>query len=236
MAAADGPNSTAGMPASRNEIASDAPSRPTRQRLALDRALTASRSASTYGLLRETIAGARLNERTISRSPIARIWARISPGSWPGQVADVDVHPAAVRDLVEGVAADDPREVDRRAVEEVRGLAAERQRLDPAEDVVRLEDRVVAEPRRRAVCGEAADLDADREHALGLDADVQVGRLAGDREVGAAEPLATSASVERSSTSSDSSSGTQTKRTRTASCAAASWTAHIIAASAPFMS
>ena len=35
---------------------------------------------------------------------------------------------------------------------------------------------------------DAVDLDADREHALGLDADVQVGRLAGDREV-AAQPF-----------------------------------------------
>ena len=48
-----------------------------------------------------------------------------------------------------------------------------------------LQDRVVAEPRRRAVRGQAADLDAQRQHALGLDADVQVGRLAGDREVAA---------------------------------------------------
>ena len=30
----------------------------------------------------------------------------------------------------------------------------------------------------------AGDLEAHREHALGLDADVQVGGLAGDREVG----------------------------------------------------
>ena len=49
-------------------------------------------------------------------------------------------------------------------------------------------------------------------------------------------PSPTSESVERSSTSSDSSSGTQTKRTRTAFWAVASWTAHIITASAPFMS
>ena len=70
-------------------------------------------------------------------------------------------------------------------VEQVRRLAAERQRLDAAERVVGLEDRVVAEPRRRAVRGGPDDLDADREHALRLDADVQVGRLAGQREVAA---------------------------------------------------
>ena len=52
-------------------------------------------------------------------------------------------------------------------------------------DVVGLEDRVVAEPRRRAVRRRPLDLDADREHALRLHADVEVGRLAGQREVGA---------------------------------------------------
>ena len=53
-----------------------------------------------------------------------------------------------------------------------------------------------------------------REHALGLDADVQVGRLAGDREV--ADVAAGDQLVGRAvSMSSDSSSGTHTKRTRT---------------------
>ena len=46
-----------------------------------------------------------------------------------------------------------------------------------------LEHRVVAEPGRGAVRGDAADLEPQREHALRLDADLQVGRLAGDREV-----------------------------------------------------
>ena len=49
-------------------------------------------------------------------------------------------------------------------------------------------------------------------------------------------PLATTASVERSSISSDSSSGTHTRRTRTLSWSATSFSAHIIAASPPFMS
>ena len=49
-------------------------------------------------------------------------------------------------------------------------------------------------------------------------------------------PSLTRTSVERLVTSSDSSSGTQTKRTRTWSCAATSLRAHIMAASAPFMS
>ena len=58
------------------------------------------------------------------------------------------------------------------------------------------------------------DPQADGQHALGLDADVQVGGLAREGEVGP-QPLGTSASVERRVTSSDSSSGTQTKRTPT---------------------
>ena len=52
-----------------------------------------------------------------------------------------------------------------------------------AERVERLQDRVVAEPRRRAVRGRARHLEPHRQHALRLHADVQVGRLAGDREV-----------------------------------------------------
>ena len=102
-----------------------------------------------------------------------------------GQVADVDVDHARVGHLVEGVAAEDAAEVDRGAVEQVGALAREGQRLDRAEGVERLQDRVVAEPRRRAVGGRAAHLEPHREHALRLHADVQVGRLAGDREVAA---------------------------------------------------
>ena len=49
-------------------------------------------------------------------------------------------------------------------------------------------------------------------------------------------PARTSASVERSSTSSDSSSGTHMNRTRTSRWPATSRSAHIIPASAPFMS
>ena len=52
----------------------------------------------------------------------------------------------------------------------------------------------------------------------------------------ARRPSCTSASVQRKSSASDSSSGTQMKRTRTWPLAATSWTAHIIAASPPFMS
>ena len=39
------------------------------------------------------------------------------------------------------------------------------------------------EPRRRPVGGGAGDLEPHRQHPLGLDPDVEVGRLAGDREV-----------------------------------------------------
>ena len=105
-------------------------------------------------------------------------------GVLAGQVAHVDVDHAQVGHLVERVAALDAAEVDRGAVEQVRGLARERQALDLAEDVDRLQDGVVADPGGRAVRGGACDLDAQHQHALGLDADQQVGRLAGDREVG----------------------------------------------------
>ena len=46
-----------------------------------------------------------------------------------------------------------------------------------------LQHRVVAQPRGGAVGGDAADLQPQGEHPLGLDADLQVGGLAGDREV-----------------------------------------------------
>ena len=46
-----------------------------------------------------------------------------------------------------------------------------------------LQNGVVAEPGRRPVGGDAAHLQPQRQHPLGLDPDVQVGRLAGDREV-----------------------------------------------------
>src|SRR6185295_10083734 len=59
----DGPHSTAGTPASRKEMASDAPSRPTPSRSLVGAATRemASPSACTYGSSRDTIAGARWN-------------------------------------------------------------------------------------------------------------------------------------------------------------------------------
>ena len=75
-----------------------------------------------------------------------------------------------------------PSEIDGRGNRSDDSLR-ERQRLDRAEDVDRLQHGVVALPRRRAVRRLAADLDPQRQHALGLDADVQVGRLPGDREI-----------------------------------------------------
>ena len=153
-----------------------------------------------------------------------------------GQVADVDDHGALVRDLVQRVPAVDPAEVDRRPVEQLGGLARERQGLDSAEHIDGLQHRVVAEPRGRAVGGAAADDDPAGEHALGLDADVQLGRLAGDREVAdeaLAHHLVRRAHMSRSS---DSSSGAHRKRTRTRASALTSCSAHIIEASAPFMS
>ena len=48
---------------------------------------------------------------------------------------------------------------------------------------IALEHGVVAQPRRRPVGGDPRHLQAQRQHSLRLDPDVQVGRLAGDREV-----------------------------------------------------
>ena len=131
----------------------------------------------------DTRAGGQMNERATWTSgqradqgeQLARVLLR--------EIADVDVHGAFLGHLVRRVAADDPAEVHRRPVEQLRGLQGERHRFDSPEDVDRLQHRVVAEPRRRTVRGRAEDQDPQREHALGLDADVQVGGLAGDREI-----------------------------------------------------
>ena len=114
------------------------------------------------------------------RDDLMRVLAR--------QEADVHPHRAAIGHPVERVAAGDPAEVDRRAVEHLGRFAAERERLDRAEHVERLQHRVVAEPRRRGVGRAPVHDQPHHQHALGLDADVQVGRLTRDREV-AAEPL-----------------------------------------------
>src|SRR4051812_25364179 len=98
-----------------------------------------------------------------------------------GQITDVDVDGARVGHLVERVAAKDAAEVDRGTIEEIRALAGEGERLDRAEDVERLEDRVVAQPGRRAVGGSAAHLQPKRQNPLGLHPDVEIGGLAGDR-------------------------------------------------------
>lgn len=103
--------------------------------------------------------------------------------------ANVDVHLAGVGNLVDGVAALDAAEVDARPVEHLAALAREVHALDAAEDVVRLEHGVVAEPGRGTVRRRAADGDSQREHPLGLHPDVKIGGLAGDREVAAVAAL-----------------------------------------------
>ena len=80
-----GPNSTAGTPASRNEPASEAPSRPTLSDSPLVSRAATSQSAMTYGFERDTKAGLRMNVRGISMSGIVRICSRMSPGSWFGR-------------------------------------------------------------------------------------------------------------------------------------------------------
>ena len=50
-------------------------------------------------------------------------------------------------------------------------------------------DRVLAEPGRGAVGALSPQRDANVEDALGLGADVEIGRLAGDQEVSNVAPL-----------------------------------------------
>ena len=80
--------------------------------------------------------------------------------------------------LIEGRSnsSDDSRENGRDSIRRNTSIAF-RTALSPSQGV---------EPCAARPC----DLDAAREHALGLDADVQVGRLAGDREVAAEAALA----------------------------------------------
>ena len=149
-----------------------------------------------------------------STSGSAAISCWIASGSWPGQVADVQVDHAAVRHLVERVAAHDAAEVHRR-----RGNSSDDSCANPICSIrrkpcERLQHGVVALPRGRAVRRAALEHEAQRQHALRLHADLHVGRLAGDREVADVavldEPVRAAVSV-----SSDSSSATQTKWTRT---------------------
>ena len=73
------------MPARRNDTASEAPSRPTDTEAPSLPGPTISHSARTYGFVRDTCAGGKMNVRLISMSGIARISSRISPGSWLGR-------------------------------------------------------------------------------------------------------------------------------------------------------
>ena len=73
------------MPARRNDTASDAPSRPTDTEEPSVCGATISHSATTYGFERDTCAGGKMNVRLTSRSGIARISSRMSPGSWFGR-------------------------------------------------------------------------------------------------------------------------------------------------------
>src|SRR5665213_1021867 len=120
-----------------------------------------------------------LGNRSHLREDLARILA--------GQITHVDGHLATVGDLVQRVAALDPAQVDRRPVEHLRGLARKRQTLNRPEHVDRLEHGVIPQPWGRAVGGAPVHDDPHDQHALGLDADMEVGRLTGDGEV-SAEP------------------------------------------------
>ena len=78
-------------------------------------------------------------------------------------------------------------------------------------------------------------LEPQRQHALGLDPDVQIGRLAGDREV-AGEAAVDQRVAAAVLAPSDSSSPTIPSRTRTRSWSRSAAVTTIIAAIAPFMS
>jgi len=69
-------------------------------------------------------------------------------GVLAGEIADIDPHRAFLGDHVQRVAARDPAQVDRRAIEHLRGLPREWERLDGPEHIHRLQHRVVAQPRR----------------------------------------------------------------------------------------
>ena len=143
----------------------------------------ASPSACTYGSSRATIAGWRW--KTLTTAHVGQLLHRRADRLvvLAGQVADVHVDHAQVGHLVHGVAADDPAEIDRRPVEQVGGLARERQRSRSGgrrrSPSARRCHRATASSRARR----CPHLHAHGEHALRLDADVEVGGLAGDREV-----------------------------------------------------
>jgi len=197
---------------------------------------TASRSASTYGLRRLTIAGTRVKQRTISRSGTPRIWARISPVSWLGRYRMsmsiehrsgtlLKASPPRIRARL--MLGRSKRSLDSRANGSVsmrrKASWALRIALSPSHGV---------EP-----CAAVPEM-LTRIASTPL-AWTPMCRSVGSPVIAKSDSLRTSAmsaSIERSSMSSDSSSGTQTKITRTSSCSIASRVASIIAASAPFMS
>src|SRR6185437_16893256 len=88
-----------------------------------------------------------------------------------GQVADVDVHPAIVGHDVDHVAAADAADVDGWVLVQLRAAGRERQLQDPAVELERLQYRVIAQPRGRAVRGPALHVDAHDQDALGLHTD-----------------------------------------------------------------
>ena len=75
------PNSTAGTPASRKQIASEAPSRPTLITSPCAERDTASRSARTNGFVRATDTVGQMNVRVTSIDAISSTCLKISSGS-----------------------------------------------------------------------------------------------------------------------------------------------------------
>ena len=119
-----GPNSTAGIPARRKETASDAPSRPTLVVSPSVYGAVAPQSARTNGSSGSTCAGGRLKFETTVAPAIPRTSSRIIPDC--PQVTHIHVDEASVGYLVQGVPTEDPAEIDRRPVEQLRALGRKR--------------------------------------------------------------------------------------------------------------
>ena len=152
-----GPNSMAGIPRSRKNTASEAPSRPTAGASPPSCDRTASRSMLDMRLARGRGPPAAARRAGSPSAPSDRSCRSTSSGSWFGQVADVDVHAAVVGHDVHDLAAADAADVDRRPRRTARELAGrERQLEDPLVEVERPQDGVLAQPRRRAVGAAAA--------------------------------------------------------------------------------
>ena len=180
-----------GMPGARNATASEAPSRPTSSASSTFASASDWCSATTYSLSLATYARLAL-EHDLDGDVVDRADrpARIASGILAREVADVDVDDAGVGHLVERVAALDPAEVDRRGGRSSSQLC----RANGSDSMLRKTSialRTALSPSHGVDPWAAVPLTVRRSAStpLACDADVQVGRLAGDREVAAVAAL-----------------------------------------------